>query len=89
MADQQQRDLLVLGKAIQEVREQHGLDVADLAAAAGMAPARVAALESGRLDPDFELLLALAKSMGIRPTAFFVRAEELGSRDTKGRAEDE
>jgi transcriptional regulator with XRE-family HTH domain len=89
MADQQQRDLLVLGKAIREVREQHGLGTGDLAAAAGVDPARVTVLEDGRLDPDLELLLALAKSMGIRPTAFFARAEELGSRDAEGRAEDE
>lgn len=78
MADQ---NLLVLGKAIREVREQHGLGADDLATAAGVAPTRVTALENGRLDPDFELLLALAKSMGIRPTAFFVRAEELGQQD--------
>jgi transcriptional regulator with XRE-family HTH domain len=89
MADQQMQDLLVLGKAIQEVREQHGLGAHDLAAASGVAPARVTALEDGRLDPDFELLLALAKSMGIRPTAFFVRAEQLGSREAPGKAEDE
>ena len=71
------------------MREQHGLSAHDLAAASGVAPARVAALEDGQLDPDFELLLALAKSMGIRPTVFFVRAEELGSRDAEGRAEGE
>jgi transcriptional regulator with XRE-family HTH domain len=79
--------LILLGRAIREVREQHGLSAHDLAAASGVAPARVAALEDGQLDPDFELLLALAKSMGIRPTALFVRAEELGSRDAEGRAE--
>ncbi len=70
------------------MREQHGLSAHDLAAASGVAPARVAALEDGQLDPDFELLLALAESMGIRPTALSVRAEELGSRDAEGRAED-
>ncbi len=84
MAQQHHQDLLVLGKAIQEIRERHGLDAGDLAAAAGVAPARVAALEDGQLDPDFELLLALAKSMGIRPTAFFLRAEELSSRGAEG-----
>ena len=89
MADQHQRDLLVLGKAVREVREQRGFGADDLAAAAGVAPARVAALENGRLDPDFELLLALAKSMGIRPTAFFVRAEELGRQGAEGRGEEE
>lgn len=71
------------------MREQHGLSAHDLAAASGVAPARVAALEEGLLDPDFEPLLALAKSMGISPTAFYVRAEELGSRDAEGGVEDE
>jgi len=71
------------------VREQHGLSAHDLAAASGVAPARVAALEEGQLDPDFELLLALANSMGIRQTAFFARAEELGGRDATGGAENE
>jgi transcriptional regulator with XRE-family HTH domain len=82
--------LILLGRAIREVREQHGLSADDLAAAAGVAPGRVAALESGRLDPDLELLPVLAKSMGITSTAFIVRAEELGSLDdAEGRAEDE
>jgi transcriptional regulator with XRE-family HTH domain len=81
--------LILLGRAIREVREQHGLSAHDLAAASGVAPTRVAALEDGQLDPDFELLLVLAKSMGISPSAFFVRAEELGSRDAEGQAESE
>ncbi len=72
------------------MREQHGLSADDLAAASGVAPARVAALEEGQLDPDFELLRALATSMGITQTAFYVRAEELGgSQDAAGRAGDE
>ncbi len=81
MDPQQQRDLLLLGRAIREVREQRGLSARDLAAAADVTPARVAALENGQLDPDFELLVKLAKSMDIRPTAFVLRAEELGGRD--------
>jgi transcriptional regulator with XRE-family HTH domain len=81
--------LILLGRAIREVREQHGLSADDLAGAAGVAPARIAALESGQLDPDFELLPALAYSMGIAPTVFVARAEELASRDAAGRTEDE
>ncbi len=72
------------------MREQHGLSVPDLAAASGVAPARVAALEDGQLDPDFELLRTLAQSMGVRQIAFYMRAEELGSsQDAAGGAEDE
>jgi transcriptional regulator with XRE-family HTH domain len=81
--------LILLGRAIREVREQHGLSTHDLAAASGVAPARVVALEDGQLDPDFELLRALAESMGIRPFALFVRAQELGSRDAEGGTKDE
>jgi transcriptional regulator with XRE-family HTH domain len=82
MGPQQQGNLLLLGRAIREVREQHGLSAGELAAAAEAAPARVAALEDGRLDPDFELLVKLANSMGVHPSAFVLRAEELGGQDT-------
>jgi transcriptional regulator with XRE-family HTH domain len=74
---------------VREVRERRGLSAHDLAAASGVAPARVAALEEGQLDVDFEGLLALAKGLAIPPTVFFVRAEELGSQDATGRAENE
>ncbi len=81
MAQQRHQSLIVLGKAIQAVREQHGLSAAALAAAAGVAPTRLAALEEGQLDPDFELLIALAEGMGIRPSAFILRAEDLGKQN--------
>jgi transcriptional regulator with XRE-family HTH domain len=73
--------LIFLGRAIRAVREQRGLSAHDLAAAAGVAPARVAALEDGQLDPDFELLIRLAEGMGLHPAAFFLRAEQLGDLD--------
>ncbi|MGH2855361.1 MAG: helix-turn-helix domain-containing protein [Solirubrobacteraceae bacterium] len=76
---------ILLGRAIRDVREQHGLSAHDLAAAAGVAPARVAALEDGQLDPDFELLVKLAESMGTHPAAFALRARELGGQDAEGR----
>jgi transcriptional regulator with XRE-family HTH domain len=81
----QHQDLVILGKAIQAVREQRGFSVATLAAVAGVSPSRVAALEDGRLDPDYELLLTLAESMGIRASAFILRAEELGDRQANNR----
>ncbi len=68
------------------MREQHGLSTHDLAAAAGVTQARVVALEDGRLDPDFELLVKLAESMGTHPAAFALRARELGDQDAEGRA---
>jgi transcriptional regulator with XRE-family HTH domain len=69
--------LLLLGRAIREVREQQGVSTRDLAAATGVARERIAALENGRFDPEYDLLIALAEGIGVRPSAFFVRAEEL------------
>lgn len=77
MTQQQQQDLRILGQAIRALREQRSLSARELAAAAGVAETRLAALEDGQLDPDFELLLVLAERMGLRPSAFFLRAEEL------------
>jgi transcriptional regulator with XRE-family HTH domain len=88
VTQQQKHDLLLLGRAIRAVREQHGLSVSELAAAANLAPARIAALEDGRLDPGFDLLLALAASINIRPSAFFLRVEELAGQGAADRVDD-
>jgi transcriptional regulator with XRE-family HTH domain len=66
------------------MRKQHGLSAHDLAIAAGVDPARVAALEDGQLDPDFELLITLAKRMGDGPAALFLQAEALSRQDAEG-----
>jgi DNA-binding XRE family transcriptional regulator len=84
---QEQQLLAVLGKAIRAVREEHGLLTSDLAVSAGIAEASIVALEDGRLDPTFALLLDLARGLGVRPAEVFIRAEELGARS--GRTVDE
>lgn len=82
MDDAWRQDLIPLGLAIRELREQRGVEAGDLAAAAGVDPKRLDELENGRLDPDFQLLLGLAQPMGLRPSAFFVRAEQLSAERT-------
>lgn len=73
------QELRFLGKAVREIREQRGIAVGELAAATGMDRTRIEALEAGRLDPDLELLVALADGIGVRLSVFVVRAEELGT----------
>jgi transcriptional regulator with XRE-family HTH domain len=75
---QQEQALVHLGKALRAVRIERDLTVSELAAVSGVAQAQIAALERGKLDPEFELLLELAEGLGIRPSELFVRAEELG-----------
>jgi len=69
--------LHVLGLAIGQVRERHGVSVEELSAATGVAPARIRALESGQVDPGYDLLLTLADGIGVRLSAFMVRVEEI------------
>jgi len=73
--------LLVLGQAIGQVRAERGLSTGDLAAATGNEQTLIQALEAGRLDPSYELLLVLADGLGVRPSSFILRAEELKTSD--------
>jgi len=77
VARQQRHDLLILGKAIREIRAQRGLSASALARASGVPFERLAALEDGRLDPDMALLFELAESMSVGTSVFFKRAEDL------------
>jgi transcriptional regulator with XRE-family HTH domain len=70
-------DLPVLGRAIRQMREQRGMSADELAGATSIGRERVDALETGRLDPTYELLLALAEGLGIQPSALVILAEQL------------
>jgi transcriptional regulator with XRE-family HTH domain len=75
--EDKRQDLTRLGLAIGELRRREGVNRRELARAAGIEEARLGALEAGRLDPDYELLLAVAEGIGVRPSAFVLRAEEI------------
>jgi DNA-binding XRE family transcriptional regulator len=74
---QQEQDLARLGEAIRLVREQHSMTSRALAEATRTPRKTLRDLEAGRIDPEFDLLLTLADGLGVRPSAFIVRAEEL------------
>lgn len=56
------------------MREERDLSEEALAKAARVAHWRITAIEEGRLDPDFELLLRLADAMDTGCAEFFTRA---------------
>jgi transcriptional regulator with XRE-family HTH domain len=72
-----QRNLRGLGEAVRRLREERGSSSADLASALGVHETRVQELEAGVRDPDYQLLLALARTLGVRPAELIGRAEEL------------
>ncbi len=75
-----QRDLRLLGRAIDEIRAQGGLSVRDLSIATGIEESTIQAVEAGQVDADFDMLLRLAEALGLRPSAFVIRAEHLAGR---------
>jgi transcriptional regulator with XRE-family HTH domain len=73
-----ERKLLLLGETVRGLREQRGLSVGELSSATGVEEERIVALEEGRLDADYDLLLTLADGIGVCSTAFYVGAERGG-----------
>jgi len=76
-----QHELRLLGRAIRETREQQGVSAKELAEAAGVTCAQLAAIEAGRLDPGYRRLRRLATGLGVRPIALLLRVEELDADD--------
>jgi transcriptional regulator with XRE-family HTH domain len=70
-------DLAFLGRAVRWMRERQGMSADELAGATDISRKRIDALETGRLDPTYELLLALAKGLAIQPSALVALAEQL------------
>jgi transcriptional regulator with XRE-family HTH domain len=60
---------------VRQIRTQRGLSHAQLARASGIDQALIKQLEAGELDPEFDLLRTLAKSLGVSASALFIQAE--------------
>ena len=73
--------LVFLGRAVREQREQRDMTAGELAGKAGVGKRRIDRLEAGKLDPDFELLSAVACALSVRLSVLAVRARELERTD--------
>jgi transcriptional regulator with XRE-family HTH domain len=73
----QKQHLISLGRSIQALREEQGLDPKQLADKAKMRQWRMTAVEEGRCDPDYETLLALADALGISTATLVERAKAI------------
>jgi transcriptional regulator with XRE-family HTH domain len=67
------------GQAIQELRARSNHSVRDLATICNVSPRRLAELEDGWLDPDLDLIAAIARGLGVRPSEIFILAEQLAA----------
>jgi transcriptional regulator with XRE-family HTH domain len=59
------------------MREERGMSPDRLADATGMTRQRIDAMETGRLDPSYDLLLALAEGLRAQPSALVALAQQL------------
>lgn len=73
------QELLALGEAIRHERNRRSLSVDALARTVRVETSRLLAVEAGELDPDYDLLIALAEALDIRPSRFVTRAEAQGN----------
>jgi ribosome-binding protein aMBF1 (putative translation factor) len=71
-------ELVFLGQAIREIREQQDISPTELAGKAGIRERRLARVEAGAVDPDYELLCKLTRALNVKPLVLINRAEALG-----------
>ncbi len=77
-------ELVFLGQAIREIREHQDITPAELASKAGIRERRLARVEAGSLEPDYELLVKVTRGLNIQPRVLMSRAETLAQTDRVG-----
>jgi XRE family transcriptional regulator, regulator of sulfur utilization len=66
--------LRAFGAAVRELRTERNMSVSELANGAETTTRRIDRLETGRLDPPFDLMLAVADALGVRVSTIVRRA---------------
>jgi len=69
-------DLVYLGRAIRSERQRLGLSETELARKVQVGKRLIVRLEDGSAQPDFRLLMALARALAIKPAVLIGRARE-------------
>lgn len=64
-----------VGQVIRRLREQRGLSRNELAVAARVDERRLRAIERGRVDADYVLLVKLERALGVAPGTVLTLAE--------------
>jgi transcriptional regulator with XRE-family HTH domain len=76
-SSQSSSHLISLGRSIQQLREEQGLDGDQLAEKAALQKWRLTAIEEGRHDPTFDTLVKLADALGIGTGEIAERAKAI------------
>jgi transcriptional regulator with XRE-family HTH domain len=71
----QDPELIAFGRTIRRLRAERNMTASELAGAAGLTPRRLDAIETGRLDPPYDVLFALAHGLNIKPAELMRQAD--------------
>src|SRR5258708_38035891 len=76
-----QRPAVDLGRTARRLRESQDLTLADVARRADISSAMLSRLETGRVSPSLETIVALARALGVTASALMqrVRADDRGA----------
>jgi ribosome-binding protein aMBF1 (putative translation factor) len=74
-------ELVFLGQAIREMREEQDISPAELAGKAGIRERRLARVEAGAVDPDYALLVKLTRALNIESYVLMNRVAALEQTD--------
>lgn len=80
------RQLVGFGRALREARVRRGLGERGLSAAVERPLEDILALETGDLDPPYDLMLALAEQTGVPLNMLVCRAERLQDQEPPWRS---
>ena len=72
-ADRRDNPSLDLGRTARRLRESQNLTLADVARRASISSAMLSRLETGRVSPSLETIVALAQSLGVTPSVLMQR----------------
>ena len=73
--DADREALRALGDALRQTRQEHGIDVEQLAATTGISPDEIRAIEAGGTDLPYDLLWQLASALDTPPSQILRIAE--------------
>jgi transcriptional regulator with XRE-family HTH domain len=74
--DPDHQELERLGGSIRQIRIEKRLSVSQVAAGARMDEASIAELEAGQFDPPYDLLVDIARGLGVQPSTIITRTEQ-------------
>src|ERR1700690_1765807 len=77
-ADRSDSPALDLGRTARRLRESQNLTLADVARRADISSAMLSRLETGRVSPSLETIVALAQSLGVGPAQLL---QEMGDEE--------